>query len=105
MDVFINTIQERVASHVIIVQAKHGTTAAGVYNFIACLNNMKVLFQWIKTEGGICYLQTGGAPIVLDHYQKIFRAFNKQKNIAFSIRNGEHIEHFTATRIPIIKKL
>lgn len=94
----------KLSRHVIIIHQKAGQSGQSPA-FLAVCADMRVAYKWIKAEGGIAYLNTTGAPLVINHYQTIFRAFDRAPSIQFSIRSGEQIQHYYAHKMQIIKTL
>jgi len=67
--------------NVFIVMTRRTASGGALHTF----SNRQVVMQWIKNEGGICYIETNGTPVLLDKYGTLARRLLKENSIFITI--------------------
>ena len=73
------TLTQKTDRHVFtVIQRGRGGT-------FQTFSNRQVLMQWIKNEGGICYIETAKGPILVDKYNAFARRLQIEPCINITI--------------------
>lgn len=89
--------------NVFIVMTRRASPGGTLHTF----SNRQVLMQWIKNEGGICYIETNGAPVLLDKYGTLARRLLKENSIYITIippGNNSAPVKYEIIKSPLIKQ-